>query len=107
MLERAIGEEWMSLMIFLDLSSTIVPNAPIVVVTEVTAMRPATIQRSIRFRALGTSDMPLDQTSPRKSAYMPMMMNTDSSEKNTDALSLKKTRRLRFVKLIIRESPFR
>jgi len=84
-----------------------VPNAPIVVVTEVTAINPATIQLSMRYRAPVMSVMPLVQTSPRKSAYMPMMMNTDSSEKNTEALSLKKTRRLRFIKLIIRESPFR
>ncbi|MPM34996.1 hypothetical protein SDC9_81586 [bioreactor metagenome] len=105
-LARESGADWMSLMIFLDLSSTIVPNAPIVVVTDVTASRPATIQLSMRKRTPARSDMLLVQTSPRNSAYMPMMMNTDRSEKNTLDLSLKNTRRLRFVKLIIRQTPF-
>ena len=46
-LPRRTGVTEKSLYIFLDLSSTITPNAPIVVVTDVTASRPAIIHESI------------------------------------------------------------
>jgi hypothetical protein len=60
----------------------------------------------MRYRTPVRSEKLLVHTSPRKSAYSPMMINTESSEKKTDDLSLKKTRRLRFIKLIIPGSPF-
>ena len=49
---------------------------------------------------------PDTHTSPRKRAYSPMMIITESSEKKTADLSLKKTLRLRTINPLILVSPF-
>ena len=91
---------------FFALSSTMVPKAPIVVVTDVTAKRPERIQLSMSTRTSGIPSMLPVQTSPRNKAYRPMMMNTASSEKNTADLSRKNSLRLRFAMPIIPAAPF-
>jgi len=102
-----MGDAWKSLMILCARSSTIVPNAPITVVTDITASSPAMIQLSVSAFAPTTFGSSCVHTSPRNSTYSASMISTDKSEKNTDALSRKNTFRLRNTNDFMAESPFR
>jgi hypothetical protein len=82
------------------------PKAPIVVVTEVTARRPAMTQLSITSRALLSFFMLEIHMSPRKRIYRPIMISEASREKKTADLSLKNMRRFRAVKASIIGAPF-
>ena len=66
MVLRLMGDVWKSWAIPLARSSTTTPTAPMVVVTAVTAKRPAIIQLSIRNLAAGTPSMSAITVSPRK-----------------------------------------
>ncbi|BAQ10985.1 hypothetical protein OXB_2514 [Bacillus sp. OxB-1] len=86
---RDMGDEKKSLSILVALSFTRVPNAPSVVVTDVTARIPAINHAFNRFFFDGKSGKLSDVMSAKKSTYKAIRMKTDSIEKKTVVLSRK------------------
>ena len=92
-----------SLDIFFDLSSTIAPYAPMVVVTVVTANTPAIIQLSIVKRAPSVTKLSrfLTINVSQKQNIKRYYYKTPRREKNTEVLSLKYSFRLRLIRFVI------
>ena len=105
--QRGTGEASRSAEMPRDLSCTMIPQAHRGTVMDALAMTPTSIQLSqkartassapVTFISSSEASMPSDCSLPRKRTYSASTMRGASREKNTFALSLRKTFRLREV----------